>query len=107
MKAWLLAFVFTQLIEAPIYRFGAKSTWRTALLASTVTHPFVWFAFPLLQDVGVEYWPMVACAEAFAVCVEAGWLRFHHVPRAFAWSLAANATSVAIGLALREWLGFP
>ncbi len=106
MSAWLLAFVVTQLIEAPMYRFGAKCTWPTALLASAITHPFVWFAFPLLER-GVGYWPMVACAEAFAVGLEAGWLRFHRVPKALAWSFAANAASVAIGLAMRECLGFP
>jgi hypothetical protein len=106
MTRWLAAFLLTQVLEAPIYR-RAGASWRTALLASTVTHPVVWFGFPLLGRVGLGYWGMVAAAETFAVGLEALWLSTHGVRRALAWSLLANATSVCGGLLLRALFGWP
>jgi hypothetical protein len=106
MTRWLVAFVLTQVFEVPLYR-RAGASWRTALLASSITHPVVWFAFPLLGRMGLSYWEMVAAAETFAVGVEALWLSANGVRRAFAWSLLANATSVCGGLLLRALFGWP
>lgn len=103
---WLVAFFFTQLFEMPIY-WKASSSLRVAFFASAMTHPVVWFVFPLLMDHGVEYGPMVVLAETFAVLGEAGWLWFNGVPRPLLWSFVANLFSVACGVALRELVGFP
>ncbi len=103
MQAWLAAFVVTQLCELPVY-YAATRRWSVGFFASAITHPLVWFAFPLLP---LPYWPMVACAELFAVLAEAAWLRANGLrwARALGWSLAANATSLSIGLTLRATTG--
>lgn len=103
---WLVAFFFTQLFEMPIY-WKASGSLRVAFFASAMTHPIVWFVFPMLMDHGVEYWPMVLLAETFAVLGEASWLRFNGVPRPLLWSVVANSCSVGCGFALRELIGFP
>ena len=105
---WLVAFFFTQLFELPIY-WKATGSLRVAFFASAITHPIVWFVFPLLMEQGLGYAPMVVLAEAFAVFVEALWLRWNGLPpaRAFLWSLGANGLSVTCGFLMRSWLGFP
>lgn len=106
MTRWLVAFVLTQAFEVPLY-LRAGASWRTALLASTLTHPVVWFVFPLLGRWGLGYWGMVVAAELFAVSLEALWLSFNGVRRALGWSLLANATSLGGGLLLRAMFGWP
>ncbi len=106
LGGWLVAFAFTQAFELPIY-FWASRSWRVGFFASAITHPVVWFVFPVLMTVGVGYWPMVALAEAFAVGVEAWWLWHHGVRRPLLWSLLANATSAGLGLLLRASFGVP
>ncbi len=103
---WAVAFFFTQLFEMPIYWRASKSL-RVGFFASAITHPVVWFVFPVLMDHGVAYAPMVVLAELFAWVVEAQWLRFNQVPRAYAWSLAANGFSLSCGLVMRSLFGFP
>lgn len=103
---WLRAFALTQLVEAPIYMKSGKISWWEALVPSAVTHPFVWFVFPKLQEHGISYLGMAVAAEAFAVLVEAALVRLAFgVPgrRAFWVSVLANASSVAVGLVLREF----
>jgi hypothetical protein len=106
LSEWAVAFFFTQLFELPIYWRASRSL-KVGFLASAITHPVVWFVFPLLMRVGVGYWPMVALAECFAVGVETGWLAFNGVKRPFLWSLTANAVSVSGGFIMRELVGFP
>lgn len=103
--AWLLAFAFTQAVEVPVYRRGGCS-WAGAFAASAITHPVVWFAiFPLLRAGYVE---RVVVAEAFAVLVEALWLRLAlGRPRPLAWSLAANGLSFGLGMLSRYLFGWP
>lgn len=103
---WLVAFFFTELFEAPIYWRASKSL-RVSLLASALTHPIVWFVFPLLMDHGVGYVPTVVLAELFAIAVEAAWLRWNRVPQPLLWSLLANTFSVTCGFILRALVGFP
>jgi hypothetical protein len=100
---WLVGFVFTQAVEMPLY-VSATASWRVAFFASALTHPVVWFLFPLLP---LAYWPMVALAELFAVLAEAWWLRAHGVSRALLWSLAANGASATVGLLSRAAFGVP
>ena len=104
---WVVAFVFTQLFELPLYWRATKGRLWVGFLASTFTHPVVWFVFPLLMQVGVEYWPMVAAAEVFAVLAEAAWLKVMRVERPLLWSLAANGCSFTLGMVMRELVGFP
>jgi hypothetical protein len=105
---WFVAFFFTQVFELPIYWWATKSL-RIGFFASAITHPIVWFVFPLLMNVGVEYWPMVVLAELFAIVAEATWLKWNGIPtgKAALTSLAANSFSVACGFAMRHFLGFP
>ena len=103
---WFVAFFFTQLFEMPIYWKATRSL-RIGFFASAITHPVVWFVFPVLMERGVDYGPMVALAESFAVLAEAAWLRFNHVPRALLWSLLANTVSATCGFVLRALVGFP
>lgn len=107
LGAWLVAFALTQAFEVPLYLRAADGDWYIAFFASALTHPAVWFVFPLLMDCGVPAAPMMAVAEAFAVLAEAAWLRAHGVRRAFWWSLLANGVSFAGGLLLRAVFGLP
>ncbi len=112
-EQWWRAFWMTQAIEVPIYlviltKFPATPRWRDghepmtdwphklacAFLASAITHPWVWYFFPVIID---DYWPMVAAAETFAVVAEALWFHFCGLRRALLWSLVANGTSATIG----------
>lgn len=111
MRAWLAAFVFTQLVEVPIYLAASRGTpagWPrrlgVAFGASLLTHPLVWFGFPRLP---LPYWPMVGLAEVSAVVAEALWLRVCGGRHTAAWSLLANSASLTLGLAARAWLGWP
>jgi hypothetical protein len=104
---WLQAFVLTQIFEVPIYLFAIRErpVWQRLLIAfgaSAVTHPVVWYVVVEFGHLG--YWPIVACAEVFAVLAEAGWLWAFRVRRPLLWALTANATSFGLGLLL-HWLG--
>lgn len=109
---WLMAFVFTELVETGIYvqAFGdrpLRERLAIGLGASAITHPAVWFVIPeVCRSLGLSWWPTVAVAETFAVLVEAGWLHAFGLRRGFFWSLAANGTSFTLGLfgyALLHW----
>lgn len=103
--AWLQAFAFTQLIEAPVYR-RAGCGWAGAFAASAITHPAVWFV--IFPHAPMGYAAKAAVAEAFAWGAEALWLRHAlGVPRAWAWSLLANGLSFGLGLASRALFGWP
>ncbi len=109
--AWARAFAFTEIVEAPIYWRLARVRWWRALAASAITHPFVWFAFPLLTKLDVEWSHAMLSAEVFAWLVEAVFLRATRpaVPlvRAALISLVANGASVTLGLVSRKLLGLP
>lgn len=123
LSDWWWAFVLTQAIEAPLYArwawgLGCRG-WRVggwALCASTLTHPIVWFVIPPLVYAGAweprdaqSYVWMIALAEAFAVCAEAGYWRLILDRFSVSWShtliasLAVNGSSVAVG-AFTRWL---
>ncbi len=106
--AWLRALLFTQVVEAPIYRRALGVRWWHALVPSFVTHPFVWFAFPLLDAIGVPYAGWVALAEISVWLVEAAILaRLARVTwgRGALVSLAGNGASFVLGLLANELFG--
>jgi len=123
MIPWLLAFVFTQAIEMPIYRKGARATWAEAFGASALTHPMVWFVLPgwvrdgyvawlaphpsLRLDSSGQWLLMLVVVETFAVLVEAAYLAYLRRPRPLLWSLVANASSAGLGLLCRRIFGYP
>jgi hypothetical protein len=106
LLGWLGAFAVTQAVEVPIYARALRGRWAVAFGASLLTHPVVWFGFPVwFRSLG--YARHVALAEAFAVAVEALWLSRFGVRRSVWWALAANAASVAVGLTSRWLWGWP
>lgn len=112
MKAWLGAFVFTQVVEVPIYAAAQTGRLRRrlpiAFAASLITHPFVWFGFPHLgRLLGSSYPVTVLVAELFAITVEAVFLGRMGLRRAWLWAIAANVTSAGLGLMSRHWFGWP
>ena len=109
-KAWLFAFVLTQLAEVPLYWRLAPTGLARAFSLSLVTHPLVWYVIPpLCYGAGLGYRELLIIAELFAWLAEAAMLRLFGVawPRALAVSLAANAASVAVGIIARTWFGMP
>jgi hypothetical protein len=112
--AWVRAFVFTQIVEVPIYfvalgrtslMAGPLKVWQrlaVAFLCSLITHPVVWFVMPRIIDAYADYIPMVISAETFAVAVEAFVLTFAGMTRrALAVSFLTNMTSMSLGFLVR------
>lgn len=109
--AWWIAFMFTEIVEAPIYRAAIRVTWTQALFASAMTHPFVWFFFPWVASrAGWSYRTTAIVSELFAWLVEAAFLfKVGRISgrRALAWSFVANGASVGLGLLSRHLFGVP
>ncbi len=103
LTRWAVAFLITQAIEVPLYL--RVTTFRVAVLASTFTHPIVWFVFPMVWPRG--YTSMVVAAEVFAWGIEALWLKSLGVHRAMLWSFIANGASFCVGLGLRRLFHYP
>jgi hypothetical protein len=111
---WLVAFLFTQIVEVPIWVFVLRKYGRTrrslaasmaiAFGASAITHPFVWFGFPRLF---ADYTMMVVFAESFAVIVEAIYMIRFGLRRALFWSIVANGASAGLGYLSRMAFGWP
>ncbi len=108
---WLEAFLFTQAVEIPIWMLALcrmrpsslreRPSVLAALLiafgASAITHPVVWFGFARLTP-AIGYWPMVCCAEVFAVAIEAIYMRAEGMKHFVWWSIAANGASFGLGV---------
>lgn len=110
LVAWLRAFVFTEIVEAPIYRRLLGISWPDSIAPSAITHPCVWFIFPLAtRALGVSWAASVIASELFAWLVEAAYLRTRGVPwkKAVAVSLVANALSLSLGYLSRAAFGVP
>ena len=128
-QLWALAFVLTQTVETPLYtwalgRLGTRPRWlggvsagrgplplvaRVGLgfLASLLTHPVVWFVWPLLISPVDHYPQFVFAAECFAVLTEAALLWLGGLRWALPISLAVNMASVGVGLLSRALFGLP
>jgi len=121
--AWFLAFLFTQVVEIPIYMRGLRVRVYEAFGASAFTHPIVWFVIPPLCDwfyfnlmaphpalrfsADARYGAMVVVAETFAIVGEAFYFKCLDKKNTWRWSLAANLTSVTLGMISRELVGVP
>ncbi len=81
--------------------YGAALIARNAVLASSLTLPFVWFVFPAL---GLSWGPQTALAEAFAALAEAGFyaiaFKGMKMKDALLSSVLCNWASFIIGLAV-------
>jgi hypothetical protein len=109
-QSWALAFAITQLVELPVYRAVARVSWARGFSLSLVTHPVVWYVFPLLYEhAGLSWTAMLWLAEGFAYVVEAALLRAYGVrwPRAIVASCAANTASIVAGELVRACWGIP
>lgn len=107
---WLLALLFTEAVETPVYWLALRPRpWGRrlglALGASLLTHPLVWLLVLGLGEHG--YWRVVAGAEILAVAVETGYLWALSVPAAPLWALVANGLSLGLGLGSRWLWGIP
>lgn len=118
LVAWFGAFLFTQAVEIPVYvlalradrgkEFPLGKAVGLGFVATLITHPFVWFAFPSLRaSMGWGYWTYVLIAELFAVGVEAAYFRALRLPKPLAWAVVANGASAGLGLASRYAFGWP
>jgi hypothetical protein len=109
MNDWWQAFLLTQWVEIPVYLYAGRllpgaNRILLAVGASSVTHPIVWFAFPWQEW---PYLPTAMAAECFAIVTEALLCYLAGIKRPILWSLLANGSSVAIGVALRWFIDWP
>ena len=108
MSTWLSAFLITQLIECPIYvraLTGQRFRWVIAFGASSISHPLIFLVVPLFW--GGDWLGYLIFAEGIAVFMETLWLQWWKVQRPLFWALLANGCSLATGLGLRWFLGWP
>jgi len=103
---WSVAFILTLLIELIFGRFVWREVeWKrfavVVLVASTLTHPVVWFVLPSLAEAcGWSYSLYVLLAELYAYTLEVIWYWTMGVPRPYLLSLVANGASCATGWAI-------
>lgn len=104
---FVVALILTIAIEAIVLflilrkEYGTMTIARNALIASSLTLPFVWFVF---GGLGLPWTIKTAMAEGFAVLVEAGFYKLAFkgmtIEKALIASFICNAVSFIIGLAL-------
>ncbi len=112
MIRWLVAFAFTQVVEVPVWAVALKGRpWSHRLglgfAASAITHPVVWFVLPPLLRPSLGWWGYLLIAEAFAVAVEALFLRAFGLRDALLWAVLANGLSAGLGFTFRQLFGWP
>ncbi len=107
MSAWLRAFLFTQLVEVPIYVRALDCSIPVAFGASAITHPVVWFGI-FSPWIDADYGSRVIAAELFAWLVEAACFAFlFRKRRALLWAFVANGASASAGFLSRALFGVP
>jgi hypothetical protein len=116
LPLWFEAFLFTLAVEVPLFAAVARlpvgpppkhraPLWRLAVAGAAgtcVTHPLLWFAWPLVVS---DYNAYIVSGELIVAAAESATFfllaRPISWPRAVAASLAANAASFGLGLLLR------
>ena len=102
---WASAFVFTQVIEVPIYRRVLGCGLLRAAGASVLTHPLIWLLFPRAPG---QYVVAAVIAELFAWLAEAVYFtRPYGIRRALRASALANGASLVISMLSRALFGLP
>ena len=116
-KAWLEAFIFTQLIEVVVGLIWLKviihqhvlSWFQTILVifsATTITHPPLWFLLPkLMSYFKLSYLSYLIIGEVLVILCETWWYRWtcfqkqsvHAWGEALKLSLTVNCTSWWLG----------
>ena len=107
-------------IELPVVMLLLRprcGTWRSllaGLLASSVTHPLLWYVWPLVVS-PYHYELYVATGEVLVVVIETvvlhevalrrvdSMVRWRRWGLALAVAMAANATSFGVGLLIHAW----
>jgi len=120
LPLWLQAFAFTLAVEVPVFVAVARlrggfptgarpPLWRLAVAGAAgtcVTHPLLWFAWPLVVH---DYGWYIASGELLIALIETFTFfllaRPVSLKRAAAGSFIANAASFGAGILLRS-LGF-
>ena len=120
LSVYLPYLALTLALELPVVvvllrpHCGAWRSFLAGLLASSVTHPLLWYAWPLVVS-PYQYARYVATGEALVVVVETVVLhevalrRVDSMVRRRRWGLAlavataANATSFGVGLLIHAW----
>jgi hypothetical protein len=115
---WFQAFAFTLVVEIPLFiavaRLGRGAgggprapVWRLALAGAAgtcLTHPLLWFAWPLVVH---DYALYIASGEILIAVIESATFfalaRPIPLPRAIAASFVANGASYGLGILLRAW----
>ena len=105
---WARAFALTLAIELPLYvlllrreGFGARTAFGAGLAANVVSHPLLWFAFPMFEP----YVAYAAAGEAMVIAIEVAVIytagrmaRIRmHTARVVTVVVVVNAVSMAIG----------
>ena len=105
-QSWAIAFLFTQMVEVPIYAVGLRVGLLPAFGASAITHPVLWFViFPYLH---LSYFWLIVIGEGFAFLAEAAYFAFlFRRRRALLWSALANTASFSTGMLSRWLFGIP
>ncbi|MGC9986364.1 MAG: hypothetical protein ABSF35_22435 [Polyangia bacterium] len=105
-QSWAIAFLFTQMVEVPIYTVGLRVGLLPAFGASAITHPVLWFViFPYLH---LSYFWLIVIGEGFAFLAEAAYFAFlFRRRRALLWSALANTASFSTGMLSRWLFGIP
>lgn len=107
LDEWARAYLATQVIEVPIVvgwlraRLPLREAFAVAVLASTLTHPALWYVWPRFEP----HWLYVGVGEALVWSTEALlftlWLRRHGVADAARLGTGvaclANASSMLTG----------
>lgn len=106
IEEWARAYLATQVIEVPIVvgwlrgRVPVADAVPLAILASTLTHPALWYVWPDFEP----YWLRLGSGEAIVWTLEALlyaiWLRRRGQPASVGVFVAclANASSMLVGL---------
>lgn len=106
VHAWLIAFIFTEVVEVPIYARGLRVGLPAAFGASALTHPLLWFVFFPLVD--LSYVGKLVIGEVSVFLVEAAYFAFlFRRKRALLWSGLANGASLGLGMLSRWLFGVP
>ena len=106
VHAWFRAYLATLVIEVPVVSgwLWPRLGWKTVgwgILASTLTHPMLWFVWP---QVGPRWW-WVGTGEVAVWLVEAGiyaWALRGKATEGLALSALANGASLVAGLLMQS-----